>query len=525
MSYIFVLFIEPAVRQSHHIQNPEVIALRAHFVSVSAQFWAEGTVSNEIRRICMMDRFLNVVNEGQVRRQYSRYKIECHIRLNIGVELRDCSLSMCSFENKFINKHIESILAMTFRPFDASSSFSQLLPVELHDFFFRVRETVLSKINNSTGKFYLKEDCGRIISFIEFIKHDLIPIYSKVWDLFADITYNPTTGALLGEDPTQLLSDIEAEIKQIRSQFLTHDKFEILKKFKQNTYINEAICSVRNVTVLYPPERFNQPIGFYPPYVRHVLSLQYPNNTDELVRVIFDAFEQSVWEFYVENITLYKLYLFPSVTNKSDPSAELSHEISTQLSEILYYVGGCAYHAMISLETVKDWNIALNGQVYSVLSSGLLLTKDAAIQSELPCHRVFTKEKVNLCYINRNLFDLLIQLDNKVLNPILSDEGLLAAYGNELFGVIVDNLEDNFKSKFVELIEDSLGMNKNDNIHKDSTVTVQQIVQQMYNKFVDYYCNVMVKEFCKRVMNDLKLKECLERNVKFRLGVLTKCIK
>jgi hypothetical protein len=358
--------------------------------------------------------------------------------------------------------------------------------------------------------------------FIVFIKQYILPEYSKLWNDFTDIKYD--SNLTLNVSADKLLPEIESRMCMERSKFMTN-RHDLFQAFTTRTFIKQSVICV-DIFDLYPRILFGETsVVLFPSYVWEVC---LNNNKVLLCKALFTALEQSVWDIYISTLAIESVYLFKSpsfaATDNSNniDSQEEIQSVNVLMQNILYYICGSSFHAMLCILHSEYFGAAVDmSMLEAKLREHLTVANySTVIALNLPASKIMEKEKIHgrLICVNRQIFDIILDIETNIFSNVLNDMRLLAVFGSNLLSYVKAEIYNHgYASKLEDLFSPVVFISS----QNDTLFDHIKIVKQLSAKFIDFYCNVMARDYVTNIMSKMELGSNPLRSVSFRLGVLT----
>lgn len=201
----------------------------------------------------------------------------------------------------------------------------------------------------------------------------------------------------------------------------------------------------------------------------------------------------------------------------------------------MYYITGAALHAALGL-------CEHDSEEVKVLKKGLcfLSGQEAMLSSDVPCQVTLMRQRSNLLFTQKCIYDVMQYLESEVLVPLLANNRLLACLGNMLSTYVETQVQiSGVYDRMALIFAKALGWSKVDmdeSAEEPNEETLadyksdgscsndQSLPMRLSLKLLRYYIGASFNDFMKHKERALRHDRDFTKRVAFRTQVLTKRI-
>ena len=489
------------LRKNERTSPEQVLWLRAFFGHEDAQDWTQKERLAFTRALRVDSRFSNL-SAQQIKYQWDKFAGEHILRKEIGSSYYHASVKMANQEflsSSFLLEVVEKWRSY----FDGNPNPEWNLPTIIYEFMKRNKVALSQDKNGFQITAFTMEDDDKLQSLIAFAS-GMITCYAGIWADFAVMSANPSVKVT--SQPGLILADLELELTLKRKEFASNpEKGGPLDAMLSSTFIGPLVKLSRNEQYKrmneQPPDYINSPW------------IQPGANPMELTLILFVSLENAIYSMYSTYLPLMREDM-------------LEGKPKLQSRQVFYFIASSAFHASIGL---LDFFKPEEKRKREMLLATLSLKYEVALSEGLPAGLCESRSKQNLLCVSSSLFNVVYDMEVKVLTPLLQDHRLLSLLKSRLPCYLERQLAmHSYPLLFMNVFEKSLGYAETDEEAYDDIFHLHPkgyLPLQLANKFYRYYVGSSFNDFTSHKMRFLLLDKDPFKNLSFRVAVLTQIIK
>ena len=134
-----------------------------------------------------------------------------------------------------------------------------------------------------------------------------------------------------------------------------------------------------------------------------------------------------------------------------------------------------------------------------------------------------SKRKWELFFVNRNVYDVMYDMERQLLIPLMTNYRLMALLPDNFWQLIEDQvIAWGYIDRLKDILNDTIADQVN--LTNDSATDKEQLLVLLSSKFIDVYLNASANDVIQQIQQKLLTNSTPADSLSFRIKVLTKVI-